>query len=166
KSFIREYPFFSTQIALMFQDEIIVGVSNAPEFKEMAWASKGQGAYLNNDKIKINQSYDKTSSCVSTGNIKTLISDNLQSMGKLLLKFSKIRGYGDFYHYHLLAAGKLDLVLESDVNILDIAALSIIVKEAGGLMTDLTGHKINLLSTSVLAGNEMTHKLGLRTLNE
>ena len=50
-----------------------------------------------------------------------------------------MRGYGDFYHYHLLAAGKLDAVIESDVNILDIAALSLIVEEAGGRFTDLDG---------------------------
>jgi histidinol-phosphatase len=47
KSFIREYPFFSTQIALMHRDEIILGVSNGVMFEECAWASRGQGAFLN-----------------------------------------------------------------------------------------------------------------------
>ena len=47
----------------------------------------------------------------------------------------RTRGYGDFYHYHRLAAGQLDAVIESDVNILDIAALSLIVEEAGGVFS-------------------------------
>ena len=52
---------------------------------------------------------------------------------------NRTRGYGDYYHYHRLAAGQLDAVIESDVNILDIAALYVIVTEAGGVFTDLDG---------------------------
>lgn len=166
KSFVRGYPFFSTQIALMHQHQMVVGVSNAPVFGEMAWATLGGGAFLNGESIHINPNADAHSSCVSTGNIQSLIKDNWQRFGSLLTKFSKIRGYGDFYHYHLLASGKIDLVVESDVNILDIAALSLIVHEAGGLMTDLQGKPINLQTCSVLAGTHATHALGLQTLNE
>ena len=44
-------------------------------------------------------------------------------LGRIVERADRIRGYGDFYHYHLLAAGKIEAVIESDVNILDIAAL-------------------------------------------
>ena len=57
---------------------------------------------------------------------------------------NRIRGYGDFLHYHLLAAGKIDAVIETDVNILDIAACVAIVTEAGGRFTDLDGAPITL----------------------
>ncbi|MCX7553452.1 inositol monophosphatase [Marinicella sp. S1101] len=166
KSFVREYPFFSTQIALMYRDEIVMGVSNAPVFGEMAWATFGGGAFLNGNKINVSDEFLAHSSCVSTGNIQTLINNNWQRLGQLLAKFSKIRGYGDFYHYHLLAAGKIDLIVESDVNILDIAALSLIVKESGGVISDLSGKPINLDTTSILAGTTKTHALGLELLNE
>ncbi len=166
KSFVRQYPFFSTQIALMYQGELVVGVSNAPVFDEMAWATQSGGAFLNGKPIKVNPVFESHSSCVSTGNIQSLVNNNWQSFGKLLTKFSKIRGYGDFYHYHLLASGKIDLVVESDVNILDIAALTLIVNEAGGVITDLAGKSIDLQTSSVLAGTESTHALGLKTLNE
>ena len=53
KSFVRGYPFFSTQIALMHKGELILGVSNSPEFKEMAYAEKGYGAWLNGEKISV-----------------------------------------------------------------------------------------------------------------
>jgi histidinol-phosphatase len=70
---------------------------------------------------------------------------------------SRIRGYGDFLHYHLLAAGKVDAVVESDVNILDIAALVTIVEEAGGRFTDLSGGEVGLDTTTVLATNGVLH---------
>jgi histidinol-phosphatase len=70
---------------------------------------------------------------------------------------NRIRGYGDFVHYHLLARGALDVVIESDVNILDIAAVTVIVREAGGTFTDLNGGPIGLETTSVLATNGGLH---------
>ncbi|MEZ5472318.1 MAG: inositol monophosphatase family protein [Marinicella sp.] len=166
KSFVRQYPFFSTQIALMYQGELVMGVSNAPIFGEMAWAVKGKGAFLNGISIAVAAKYVAHSSCISTGNIQSLVNNNWQSLGHLLKKFSKIRGYGDFYHYHLLASGKIDLVVESDVNILDIAALTVIVREAGGVITDIQGKPVGLKTTSILAGTDTTHALGLKTLNE
>jgi len=166
KSFVRQYPFFSTQIALMYRGELVMGVSNAPILGEMAWASQGKGSFLNDKPIHTEDAFDPYTSCVSTGNIQSLISNNWHRLGQLLSQFSKIRGYGDFYHYHLLAAGKIDLVVESDVNILDIAALTVIIREAGGIMTDLDGEPIDLETSSILAGTKITHTLGQKTLNE
>jgi len=166
KSFVRQYPFFSTQIALMYQGELVMGVSNAPLFNEMAWASLNRGAFLNGERIHVCQDFQQHSSCVSTGNIQTLVHKNWQRLGQLLTKFSKIRGYGDFYHYHLLASGKIDLVVESDVNILDIAALTVIVREAGGVITDIEGKSIGLATNSILAGSVSTHGIGIKELNE
>ena len=163
KSFVREYHFFSTQIALMYKGEIIMGVSHAPLFSETAWAAKGLGAFIENDSLTVSQFTKPEDSCYSTGNIKTLLNNPKQweKLRKVLSMCHKTRGYGDFYHYHLLAAGKLELVIESDVNILDIAALSIIVKEAGGLFTDLTGKQIDLDTSSVLAANPLVYKQAL-----
>ncbi len=166
KSFVRQYPFFSTQIALMYQGELVMGVSNAPLFGEMAWATLNGGAFLNGQAVNVADEFISHSACVSTGNIQTLVNTNWQRFGQLLTKFGKIRGYGDFYHYHLLASGKIDLVVESDVNILDIAALTVVVREAGGLITNLQGKPIDLNTSSLLAGTELTHALGLKTLNE
>jgi histidinol-phosphatase len=70
---------------------------------------------------------------------------------------NRIRGYGDFVHYHLLARGALDVVIESDVNILDIAALTVIIEEAGGQFTDLGGAPVGLATTTVLATNGPLH---------
>ena len=58
----------------------------------------------------------------------------------------------------VLARGSLDVVIESDVNILDIAALTVIVEEAGGRFTDLTGVAVGLATTTVLATNSRLHQ--------
>ena len=74
-----------------------------------------------------------------------------------MARLDRIRGFGDFLHYHLLAAGKIDAVVESDVNILDVAACAVIVEAAGGRFTDLDGQPLSLASTSVLATNGRLH---------
>lgn len=153
KSFVRQYPFFSTQIALMHNDELIVGVSNGVMFNELAWASKGEGAFLNDQPIHVSDITDMRDAALSMGNIATLASQPSRWNGaaKLAQQVNRTRGYGDFYHYHLLASGKIEIVVESDVNILDVAALSVIVSEAGGLFTDLEGQPLGLDTSSVLA---------------
>mgnify|MGYP001199570259 FL=1 len=154
KGFVRGYPFFSTQIALMHHDEIILGVSNAPIFDEIIFAEKGKGAWMNNKQMHISNTKDIVSSTMSTGNLKTIaLSENWMNLGKIVSKADRIRGYGDFYHYHLLASGKIDVVIESDVNILDVAALSLIIEESGGVFTDFQGKRSNLDTTSVIASN-------------
>lgn len=156
KSFVRGYPFFSTQIALMYRGELVLGVSNAPLFGggELACAAKGAGATLNGEPIRVSGLDDLAESTLSLGNIAGLAaSPAWPGTGELVGRVHRIRGYGDFYHYHLLASGRIDVVLESDLNILDIAALAVIVREAGGDITSLGGAAIGLETTSILATN-------------
>jgi histidinol-phosphatase len=165
KSFVRECPFFSTQIALMRAGRLVLGVSSAPAYDELAWAEEGGGAFMNDRPIRVSTIADLAGSIVSTGNLKTLArSPGWARFGELIPRVSRIRGYGDFVHYHLLARGSLDVVIESDVNILDIAALTVIVREAGGTFTDLSGGPVGLGTTSVLATNGLLHETVLRAL--
>ncbi len=158
KSFVRECPFFSTQIALMRGGRLVLGVSSAPAYGELAWAEQGCGAFLNERAIRVSSIADLSAAIVSTGNLKTMTRGaQWDRLGALIRRVSRIRGYGDFVHYHLLARGSLDVVIESDVNILDIAALTVIVREAGGTFTDLAGGDITLDTTTVLATNGHLH---------
>lgn len=158
KAFVRQYPFFSTQIALLHAGEIIVGVSSGTLMDELAWAEKGAGAWLNGQRLNVSDIDDPRRAAVSTGNLRSLAqSDGWSNLGKELAHADRTRGYGDFYHYHLLAGGKIEAVIESDVNILDIAALSVIVTEAGGVFTDLNGAAVGLETRSVLATNAALH---------
>ena len=158
KAFVRGYPMFSTQIALMKGGELVLGVSSAPLYGELAWAERGQGAWLNGRPLRVSPVDTPEAAALSTGNLKSLASGpGWPRFGALVARLNRIRGYGDFLHYHLLAGGRIDAVLESDVNILDIAALVTIVEEAGGRFTTLGGGRIGLESTSVLATNGRLH---------
>jgi histidinol-phosphatase len=158
KSFVRDCPFFSTQIALQRAGRLVLGVSSAPAYGELAWAEAGEGAYLNGELVRVSAVTELSQAILSTGNLKTLAaSEGWARFGALIGRLNRLRGYGDFVHYHLLARGALDVVLESDVNILDIAALSVIVSEAGGTFTDLAGGAVALGTTSVLASNGALH---------
>jgi histidinol-phosphatase len=165
KSFVRRYPFFSTQIALMHGDTFVLGVSNAPLFDELAYAEVGGGAFLNDQPVHVSAVNQWNEATLSFGNIQSLARDDRWcAVGKLIPQFNRTRGFGDFYHYHLLAAGKIDVVIESDVNILDVAALAVIIQEAGGQITDLIGNPLTLDTTSMLASNGHFHEPVLKAL--
>jgi len=165
KAFVRQYPMFSTQIALMHKGRLIVGVSAAPIYGELACAELGVGAWINDRRIRVSDIDTIEKAALSGGNLKTLASGNQWSKyGNLVSRVNRIRGYGDFLHYHLLAAGKIDAVIESDVNILDIAALAVIIEAAGGKFTQLNGEPVDLKTTTVLASNGKLHEPILSTL--
>ncbi len=165
KSFVRECPFFSTQIALLRAGQLVLGVSNAPAYGELAWAEQGAGAWLNERRVRVSEVAELPAAALSSGNLKSLArSLSWQRYGELLARVNYSRGYGDFAHYHMLARGALDVVIESDLNILDIAALVVIVREAGGVFTDLAGGGVGLETRSALATNGRLHSQVLAAL--
>ena len=158
KSFVRRNPVFSTQIALMHRGELVLGVSCASQFGQTAWARRGGGAFLDGVPLKVAETGEIAQAVVSTGNLKSLAQGpRWGALGQLLVEANRGRGYGDFLHYHLLAQGSVDVVIESDVSILDVAALAVIVREAGGVFTDLSGVAPDLDTRSVLAAVPALH---------
>ena len=98
---------FSTQIALMRRGEIVLGVSSAPVYGELAFAERGCGAFLNGKAIAVSQIAEVEDAALSSGNLKTLAAGgNWNRYGGLVARLSRIRGYGDFLHYHLLGGGQ------------------------------------------------------------
>lgn len=165
KSFVREAPFFSTQIALMRAGRLVLGVSSALAYGELAWAEEGSGAHLNERPVRVSAVSRLADAALSTGNLRSLTRPpHWQRLGDLIAQVYYSRGYGDFVHYHLLARGALEIVIESDVSILDIAALAVIVREAGGTFTDLEGREPGLTTRSVLATNGALHTPVLEAL--
>jgi len=167
RSFIRGLEFWSVQIALMVGGEIVLGVSAAPPFDETAWAVAGRGAWLDGTPLKVADGRAPEDMDVSLGNVRTLArSSRWRRVGKLVETAARTRGYGDFYPYHRLAAGGLDAVIESDINILDIAALTVIVREAGGVVTELDGSPIGLDSATIVAATTTLHPWLVSFLND
>lgn len=166
KSFVQGFGMFSTQVALMKGNEIIVGVSHAPVSGETAWAVRGLGAFVNGRRAQVSTQANFAGASISTGNIGSLAaSTRWRALGEIMAVAGRTRGYGDYYHYHRLASGQIDAVIESDVGVLDIAAVSLIVAEAGGVFTDLSGQPVGLETRSVLAANPPLHAALLSKLS-
>lgn len=159
KHYLRQIPLFATELALMKDGEIILGVSNAPKLGELIYAEKGRGAFLNNEPISVSNiskleqaylSYSGIGYFQSRGIMENLLKLEQETLGH--------RGIGDFWSYHLLAQGKIDIMIEAETKIWDVAAVTIIVEEAGGKVTDLQGKPVNLKTNSVLASNGLLHQ--------
>jgi histidinol-phosphatase len=149
----------------MHAGELVLGVSHAPVYGETMWARRGGGAFLDGGRVRVAGTDTLGDAVLSLGNIKSLTAhaQRWEAFGGLIREVNRIRGYGDFCHYHLLARGALDIVVESDVNILDIAALAVVVREAGGVFTALDGAGLALDTRSVLAAVPALHgELGRR----
>jgi len=154
KSFIRQMPFYSTQIALAVDQQLSVGISNAPAYGEKLVAIAGDKAFLNGQPVATRHTVTSLDDAyLSAGNLTSLASDDAAWLryGALVKRVKRVRGYGDFCHYHQLCCGQTDIIVESDVNILDIAALCVAVRCAGGIITDLSGAAVTQATTSVLA---------------
>lgn len=176
KSFVRRYPMFSTQVCVWHRGVALAAVSSAPWFGEVAWASRGDGAFVQRtrtngvalggpQRLAVSAVDALDRAMLSTGNLRSLATGpRWPAFGRLVGTVDRIRGYGDFWQYHLLAQGSADAVLESDLNILDVAALALIVEESGGRVTTLDGGPLTLGSRDVLATNGRLHDAVLAAL--
>lgn len=159
KSYMRHIPLFATQLALLKDGQLILGVSNAPLLKECMYAEKGQGCYLNGQRVHVGQAAQISDAYASFGGLKHFAkNDQLDAVVSLSQTAQWPRGIGDFWSYHLLAQGKIDIMIESSTKLWDIAAVKVLVEEAGGRFTQLDGQPITPASTSALATNGLLHQ--------
>ncbi|MBM0206121.1 histidinol-phosphatase [Micromonospora sp. NPDC051227] len=175
KNFVRGVPIWATLIALYDGDRPAVGVVSAPALGRRWWASAGAGAFAGpgpaaGERIGVSKvrGIPDASFCYSSLN-------GWESAGRLdavldLMRDSwRNRAYGDFYGYMLLAEGALDVMVEPELSVWDVAALVPIVTEAGGTVTDLTGKPAPAgapgTDSSVVATNGVLHADILARLN-
>ncbi len=159
KNYIRKIPIFGTQIALMKGEELILGVSNAPLLNELLYAEKGNGAYFNGEQIKVSKVSQPDDAMICHGGLKWFTEKGfLPGICNLINDTARSRGFGDFYMYHLVASGRVDAVIEAAISIWDIAAITVIVREAGGQVTDIHGNAITKETSSLIATNGVLHQ--------
>lgn len=158
KNFTRHIPLFGTEIALMHQGELILGVSNLPAYKQISWAEKGQGAFCNGSPLQVSTRDTLSEAYLSFSNLKYFIQKNQAAKLLDLAEDCYVsRGFGDSWAYHFVAQGSIDAIVEAKVNLWDIAAVAVIITEAGGTVTDLAGEPLTAASSSVLATNGVLH---------
>jgi histidinol-phosphatase len=145
KNYIRGVPIWATLIALMDGDQPVVGLVSAPALGRRWWGAVGHGAYAGKragsaTAIKVSGvrriadasfCYSSLNGWEETGRLDPVLDIIRQSW--------RSRAYGDFYGYMLVAEGAVDIMVEPELSLWDLAALIPIVTEAGGTFTDLTG---------------------------
>jgi histidinol-phosphatase len=145
KNFVRGVPIWGTLIALVDGDHPVVGLASAPALGRRWWAATGHGAFAGRHTaaatpIRVSgvRRLADASFCYSSldGWEQT---GRLPAMLDIMRAAWRTRAYGDFYGYMLLAEGAVDVMVEPELSLWDLAALVPIVTEAGGHFTDLAG---------------------------
>lgn len=158
KSYLRKNPLFATELALMHDGEFILGVSNAPMLHELIYAEKDKGCFLNGEPLSVSGVDSLQDAYMSFGSLKYFENtDKAVQLMNLAKDVRWARGIGDFWSYHLLVQGKLDIMIEAQTKLWDIAAFTVIVREAGGRITHLDGCEIDHTTTTALATNGLVH---------
>jgi histidinol-phosphatase len=144
KNFMRGVPTWATLIALVQVDasgdeEVVVGIASAPALARRWAAAKGHGATVNNKKISVSKVSSLSDASISYSDFVGW-GDRLEPFQKMLAGAWRTRGIGDFWSHMLVAEGAVDVAIEPSLALWDMAALDIIVREAGGAFTNTAGH--------------------------
>ena len=164
KNFIRRVPIWAVLLGLEEAGEITAGVMFNPALGEMFWARRGDGAWSADERLRV-------SDCERLDEATVLHSDlHLMREGgfwdplvRLVDACRRTRGFGDYYGYGLVAGGKAEIYVETDLKPWDAAPVKILVEEAGGRLTDFAGRP-TIYGGSVLATNGRLHQQTLALL--
>jgi histidinol-phosphatase len=170
KNFVRGVPIWATLIALLDDGVPHVGVVSAPALDRRWWAAHGLGAFgavggAPAQRLSVSSVADLSSASLSFAGLSGWAHRGLQ--GRFLDLTDavwRVRGYGDFWSYCLVAEGAVDIAIEPAVSVWDLAALDVLVREAGGTFTDLNG-VTGPHGGSAVATNALLHNAVLTRLN-
>lgn len=164
KSFVRGVPIWATLIALCDGHTPVLGVVSAPALSRRWWATDGGGAFLNGSPLHVSKVSTLADASLGFSSLSGWADRGLrEKFVDLTDAVWRIRGYGDFWSYCLVAEGAIDIATEPEVNLWDLAALDILVREAGGTFTSLDGEP-GPYGGSAVATNGLLHADVLRAL--
>ncbi|TAK98079.1 MAG: inositol monophosphatase [Rhodospirillaceae bacterium] len=161
-NFLHGIPHFAISIGLEMDGEIIAGLVFNPVTDEMFVAEKGKGAFLNDHRLRVSARTDLTDAVIATGiphHGRGEHGPYLKVLGRVMAAVAGIRRMGTAsLDLAYVAAGRCDGYWETGLQPWDMAAGLILVREAGGFVTEVDGGKTPLASGSVLATNAKLHK--------
>ncbi len=170
KNFVRGVPVWGTLIALLEDGVPTVGVVSAPALQRRWWAAHGQGAFASVDgaqprRLSVSAVADLGSASLSFSSLSGWAErGSRDAFIELTDAVWRVRAYGDFLSYCLLAEGAVDIAVEPEVSVWDLAPLDILVREAGGQFTGLDGangpHGGSALATNGLLHPEVLKRVG------
>jgi histidinol-phosphatase len=163
-SFVRGLPIWGTLIALEHDGEIVVGVASAPALGKRWWAAKGLGAFGSDGPLHVSAVDRLEDAHFGHASIHSWRKHRPgPQFDTLAHRVWRTRGVGDFWMHVLVAEGVFDLAAEPVVSLWDLAAVKIIVEEAGGRFTDLSG-VARADGGSALSTNGVLHDAALAAL--
>lgn len=161
-NFAHGYPCFTVSIAFETQGEIIAGVVYHPLLKELFGATSGGGAFVGKRRLRVSSASQLIKSLLATGfpyDRRTDSNNNLNHFSRLLMASQEVRRDGSAaWDLCQVAAGRLDGFWELKLKPWDVAAGSLIVREAGGVVSDFKGGKDYIYSSEILASNGLIHE--------
>jgi len=140
RNYVRGIPVFATLLALEEDGEVSVGVVSAPALGARWWAARGEGAHDRRRRLRvsgIDRLEDATLCHASLGSWGA--GAQRKGLDELTRRCGRDRGFGDFWQHMLVAQGSAEIAVEPEVSLWDMAAVKLIVEEAGGRFTDLGG---------------------------
>jgi histidinol-phosphatase len=171
KNFLRGVPAWATLIALLVDGRPVVGMVSAPALGRRWWAAAGQGAWTTSGggnpwRITVSGVAALADAYVSTTHLGTWVEYRSREAYLALVDACwENRAFGDFWQHCLVAEGAIDLAAEPVVNPWDVAAIQIVVEEAGGRFTDLDGIATHT-GGSALSSNGALHDVALTLLEQ
>jgi len=145
KNFVRGVPVWATLIALQVEDVVTVGVVSAPALGRRWWASRGHGAFAGSSvtertRLQVSSVGSLADAALSYSSLTGWAdAGRLEGLLDLSRTVWRTRAFGDFWSHVLVAEGAVDISCEPEVSLWDLAALQVVVEEAGGRFTDLAG---------------------------
>ncbi|MAY61986.1 MAG: inositol monophosphatase [Rhizobiales bacterium] len=169
-NFLHGIPIFSVSIALERNDEIVAGVVYNPAMDELYTAEKGGGAFMNDRRLRVAARRTLTDTVISTG-VPHLGRGHhgkyLVELRNVMGEVAGIRRLGSVaLDLAYVAAGRVDGFWEEGLNAWDLAAGLLLVREAGGFVSDKNGSRDMLETGGIVAGNEHIHKALLDTIRK
>ncbi|NWF52748.1 MAG: inositol monophosphatase [Nitrospirae bacterium] len=167
-NYIHGFPIFSVSVALEYKGNIIIGVTLDPLRDELFYAEEGSGSFLNGRRVNVSEERFKES-LITTGfpfRKKEMIDLYLKLFRNIFFKVSDLRRAGSAaLDLAYLACGRCDGFFELGLSPWDIAAGSLLIKEAGGAVTDFGGGNEYLKTGNIVAGNKSVHKELLKEIS-
>ncbi|MEU0881188.1 histidinol-phosphatase [Lentzea sp. NPDC005914] len=166
KNFLRGVPIWATLIALVEDGTPVVGVVSSPALGRRWWAAAGGGAFMSDmageRAISVSGVRSLEDAYVSTTDLKSWVEHHTREAFLRLVDATwESRAFGDFYQHCLVAEGALDLAAECVANPWDIAPFQVLVTEAGGRFTSLSGEE-RYDGGDVLTSNGHLHDSALK----
>ncbi len=155
KSFIHRIPLYTVLVALMYRDQPLIGVIYNPQTDEIVSAATGSGCWYNGDSCRVSTVGDLSGARLQLTDPSDFMRRHPSAAGKIISSVKFTRTWADAQGYMLIATGRSELMIDPVMSLWDIACLYPIIREAGGMITDMKGS--DDLGTSAVASNGILH---------